>query len=149
MTEESKPHLCWTLLTWPITYKVTTISVLGVYFTWSGTETLWTVQISTLYLCWKQLQEKSSWAFILMKWTLSLQFKSLYPSHSLVYSASESLELLKHNLEAWDHTYAWLLKNSLRGIINNKKHWNSMQNKTSFLMSKQKNEALVHVVPSE
>lgn len=150
MTEESKPHLCWTLLTWPITYKVTTTSILGVYFTWSGTETLWQSK-SAHCICAennykKNLPGPSFWWNEPYHYSLS----RFIPHISIVYSAFESLELLKHNLEAWDHTYAWLLNNSLRGIINNKIHWNSVQNKTrSFLMSKQKNEALVHLVPSE
>lgn len=137
----------------PISYKVATISMLFCFFfTWSDDRNHLMFQISTSLFVLKTIMRKiflglSFWWNEPYCYSLSC----FIPHISIAYGAFESLELLKHNLEAWDHSYSWLLNSSLRGIINNKIHCNSMQNKTNkiFLMSKQKNKVSVHLIPSE
>lgn len=132
----------------PISYKVATTSMLFCFFF----HMVWwqkppDVPNQHIIICAEIFLGLSFWWNEPYRYSLSC----FIPHISIAYSAFESLELLKHNLEAWDHTYSWLLNSSLRGIINNKIHCNSMQNKTNniFLMSKQKNKVSVHLVPSE
>lgn len=75
-TEGPKLYLWRTFLTLPITYKFTTTSIQGSGFFSHGqmTENIWCSK-SAHYICAENNYKKkktSSWAFIWMKWTLSL-----------------------------------------------------------------------------
>lgn len=120
----------------PMSYKVATTSMLVclIFFfsTRSDDRNQLMFQISTSLFVLKAITRKIFLGFPFW-WNEPYRYilSCFIPYFSILHSAFESLELLKHNLEAWDHAYSWLLNSSLRGIINNKRHWNSMQNKTN------------------